>query len=122
MPAFKDRRTDEPILAIIAFVKRGWPIGLRASQATLNPGYAGMPPEASRVAWKLPPTCRAALDLKSPLEGFGDRPGTARRDPALAHISPRPKKGLASSREGARSPKPAIKPGLGDNGLAFLSP
>jgi S-disulfanyl-L-cysteine oxidoreductase SoxD len=88
MPAFKDRLTDEQILAIIAFIKRGWPIGLRASQATLNPGYAGMPPEASRVAWKFPPTCGAALEprgIKSVdrtlapkpglvVEGFGDPP------------------------------------------------
>jgi hypothetical protein len=64
MPAFKDLLTDQEILAIIAFIKRGWPIGLRASQAMLNPGYAGMPPEASRVAWKFPPTCRAALEQR----------------------------------------------------------
>jgi len=64
MPAFKDRLTDDQILAIIAFIKRSWPIGLRASQAMLNPGYAGMPPEASRVAWKFPPTCRATLEEK----------------------------------------------------------
>ena len=88
MPAFKDRLTDEQILAIIAFIKRGWPIGLRASQATLNPGHAGMPPEASRVAWKFPPTCRAALEPRGVKsidqtlapgsgfvgEGFGGRP------------------------------------------------
>lgn len=36
------------------FIKRRWPLGLRVSQAMLNPGYAGMPPDASRVAWKLP--------------------------------------------------------------------
>jgi S-disulfanyl-L-cysteine oxidoreductase SoxD len=65
MPDFKARLTDEQILAIIAFIKRSWPIGLRASQATLNPGYAGMPPEASRVAWRLPPTCRAEKALKT---------------------------------------------------------
>jgi mono/diheme cytochrome c family protein len=61
MPAFEDRLTDEQILAIIAFLKRSWPIGLRASQAMLNPGYAGMPAEASRAAWKFPPTCRETL-------------------------------------------------------------
>jgi mono/diheme cytochrome c family protein len=61
MPAFKDRLTDEQILAIIAFIKHSWPIGVRASQAMLNPGYADMPPEASRVAWKFPPTCRETL-------------------------------------------------------------
>jgi S-disulfanyl-L-cysteine oxidoreductase SoxD len=61
MPAFKDRLTDDQILAIIAFIKRSWPIGLRASQAMLNPRYAGMPPEASRAAWRFPPTCRETL-------------------------------------------------------------
>jgi hypothetical protein len=65
MPAFKDRLTDDQILAIVAFIKRGWPIGLRTSQATLNPGYAGMLPEASRVAWKFPLTCRAALEPRA---------------------------------------------------------
>jgi mono/diheme cytochrome c family protein len=42
MPAFEDRLTDEQILTIIAFLKRSWPSGLRASQA--------MPAEASRAA------------------------------------------------------------------------
>jgi mono/diheme cytochrome c family protein len=85
---FKNRLTDDHILAIIALIKRGWPIGLRASQATLNPGYAGMPAEASRVACKFPPTCRAALEQRGVksvdqtlapgpgllVEGFGERP------------------------------------------------
>jgi hypothetical protein len=65
MPAFKDRLTDEQVLVTIAFIKRSWPIGLRASQARLNPGYAGMPPEASHVAWRLPPTCRAERGFKT---------------------------------------------------------
>ena len=36
-------------------------------QATLrlSPGYAGMPPKASRVAWKFPPTCQAPIGPKS---------------------------------------------------------
>jgi S-disulfanyl-L-cysteine oxidoreductase SoxD len=61
MPAFKDVLSDADILAVIAFIKRRWPLGLRISQAMLNPGYAGMPPDASRVAWKLPPTCMATV-------------------------------------------------------------
>jgi mono/diheme cytochrome c family protein len=59
MPAFRDVMTDADILAVIAFIKRRWPLGLRVSQAMLNPGQAGMPPDATRVAWKLPPTCMA---------------------------------------------------------------
>jgi mono/diheme cytochrome c family protein len=59
MPAFKDVLSDADLLAVIAFIKRRWPLGLRASQAMLNPGLAGMPADASRTAWKLPPTCMA---------------------------------------------------------------
>jgi hypothetical protein len=61
MPAFKDILTDADILSVIAFIKRRWPLGLRASQATLNPGQAGMPTDASHGAWTLPPTCMATL-------------------------------------------------------------
>jgi len=61
MPAFKDVLSDADILAVIAFIKRRWPLGLRVSQAMLNPGQAGMPAEASHVAWKLPPTCMATV-------------------------------------------------------------
>ena len=61
MPAFKDVLTDADILSVIAFIKRRWPLGLRVSQAMLNPGQAGMAPDASRVAWRLPPTCSATL-------------------------------------------------------------
>jgi hypothetical protein len=48
-------------LRLLPFIKRSWPIGLRASQAMLKPAYAGMPPEASRATWKFPPTCRETL-------------------------------------------------------------
>ncbi|MGA2126456.1 MAG: cytochrome c [Xanthobacteraceae bacterium] len=61
MPAFEDVLSDADILAVIAFIKRRWPLGLRISQAMLNPRYAGMPADASRVAWKLPPTCMATV-------------------------------------------------------------
>ena len=83
MPAFRDRLTDEQILAIIAFIKRSWPIGLRASQAMLNPGYAGMPPEASGAAWKFPPTCRETLarylSLRARRHAGGGRPKALNR-------------------------------------------
>jgi mono/diheme cytochrome c family protein len=61
MPAFKDALSDADTLAVIAFIKRRWPLGLRVSQAMLNPGHAGMPTDAAKVEWKLPPTCRATL-------------------------------------------------------------
>lgn len=64
MPAFIDVLTDGDIFAVIAFIKRSWPLGVRASQAMLNPGYAGLPPGADQVEWRLPPTCRATLRRK----------------------------------------------------------
>ena len=57
MPAFNEVLSDPEILAIMAFIKARWPVGLRVSQAMLNPDYAGMPSEADSVEWTLPPTC-----------------------------------------------------------------
>ncbi|HEY6924806.1 MAG TPA: SCO family protein, partial [Steroidobacteraceae bacterium] len=58
MPAFHDSLPDEQIIAIIAYLKASWPIGLRISQAMLNPGNAGMPAvSAADADWTLPPTC-----------------------------------------------------------------
>jgi mono/diheme cytochrome c family protein len=61
MPAFHGVLSDHDILAALAFIKSRWPIGLRASQAMLNPGFAGMPPEAKDTDWKLPPNCSATV-------------------------------------------------------------
>jgi mono/diheme cytochrome c family protein len=66
MPAFKDFLSDDEILAVLAFVKARLPVGLRVSQATLNPGNAGMPANADTVDWRLPPTCNATLRLSQP--------------------------------------------------------
>jgi protein SCO1 len=57
MPAYADSLTDQQILAVIAYIKGTWPIGLRVSQAMLNPGNAGMPAHAEDTEWTLPPTC-----------------------------------------------------------------
>ncbi len=57
MPAFRDSLTDQQILSVIAFIKATWPIGLRISQAMLNPGQAGMPAESGDADWTLPPNC-----------------------------------------------------------------
>jgi len=57
MPAFGDRLTSEQITAVVAYIKASWPVGLRVSQAMLNPGNAGMPANAAKVDWTLPPTC-----------------------------------------------------------------
>jgi len=58
MPAFRDYLSDEQIVAVIAFIKANWSIGLRISQALLNPGNAGLPAAAlDNNDWTLPPTC-----------------------------------------------------------------
>jgi mono/diheme cytochrome c family protein len=65
MPAFKSVLEDREILAVIAFIKARWPIGLRISQAMLNPSFAGMPKQTN-VDWRLPPSCNAILRLSQP--------------------------------------------------------
>jgi S-disulfanyl-L-cysteine oxidoreductase SoxD len=70
MPAYGQSLTDDQILATIAYIKATWPLGLRVSQALLNPGYAGMPQNAATVEWRLPPTCQAALQRAGPRVGF----------------------------------------------------
>ena len=62
MPAFKDTLADRDILAVIAFIKARWPLGLRVSQALLNADQAGMPSGAETVEWRLPPTCNVLLN------------------------------------------------------------
>jgi S-disulfanyl-L-cysteine oxidoreductase SoxD len=57
MPALDKALDDREILAVMAFIKARWPIGLRVLQATLNPGRAGMPRNAAAEDWRLPPTC-----------------------------------------------------------------
>ena len=57
MPAYSDFLADQKIIEVIAFIKATWPIGLRISQALLNPGNAGMPAHAEDTEWTLPPTC-----------------------------------------------------------------
>lgn len=70
MPAYGQSLNDHQILAVIAYIKATWPLGLRVSQALLNPGYAGMPRNADTVEWRLPPTCQAALQRAGSAVGF----------------------------------------------------
>jgi mono/diheme cytochrome c family protein len=70
MPAFGQSLRDDQILATIAYIKATWPLGLRVSQALLNPGHEGMPQNASTVEWRLPPTCQAALQRAGAAVGF----------------------------------------------------
>jgi S-disulfanyl-L-cysteine oxidoreductase SoxD len=71
MPAFGQVLSDDQIVALISFIKATWPLGLRVSQALLNPGFAGMPRNAGNVEWRLPPNCQAALQRAGPAFGFG---------------------------------------------------
>jgi S-disulfanyl-L-cysteine oxidoreductase SoxD len=70
MPAYAQNISDDRILAVIAYIKATWPIGLRVSQALLNPAYAGMPQNTATVEWRLPPTCQAALQRAGTAVGF----------------------------------------------------
>jgi mono/diheme cytochrome c family protein len=64
MPAFAGQMTDQEILAALAFIKSSWPIGMRASQAMLNPGQRGMPKNLGHTAWTLPPNCTGSSLLE----------------------------------------------------------
>ena len=61
MPAFEQTLRDTEIVAVIAFIKSRWPIGIRASQSMLNPDHKGMPAGADKVEWTLPPNCTASF-------------------------------------------------------------
>ena len=61
MPAFAQILRDDEILQVIAYIKARWSKGIRISQATLNPGYAGMPVGAEGLEWTLPPNCSGTL-------------------------------------------------------------
>ncbi len=61
MPGFDKRLGDDEIVAVLAFIKANWPTGIRASQSMLNPGFKGMPKDADKVEWTLPPNCIASI-------------------------------------------------------------
>ena len=57
MPAFATSLSDGDITAVLAFIKARWPVAMRVTQSTLNPGSdrsAGEPGD-----WRFPPDCRA---------------------------------------------------------------
>lgn len=60
MPSFAGDLSDDDILDAMAYIKSQWPLGIRASQSMLNPGFSGMPTSADSGDWTLPPTCTAA--------------------------------------------------------------
>jgi mono/diheme cytochrome c family protein len=65
MPAFRDRLTGPEREAILAYLKSAWPPGVRAYQASQNPG--GPPLSDLKGDWHFPPDCtlRFAEVMKS---------------------------------------------------------
>ena len=61
MPAFAVILSDQEILAVLAYIKARWSIGIRAAQASLNPDFRGMPTNAESEQWTLPPNCSGQL-------------------------------------------------------------
>lgn len=55
MPAYAGRLPAADIAAVIAYIKSTWPPGIRAYQATLNPGGPALPNQPGD--WTFPPTC-----------------------------------------------------------------
>ncbi len=72
MPAFAETLSDREILAVLAFIKARRPLGIRVSQALLNPDEAGMPAGADAVEWRLPPTCNVLLQRQRAAAPSGD--------------------------------------------------
>lgn len=64
MPAFGPSLGARDTLAVVAFVKASWPIGLRVAQARLNPGSAGMPHRAAGD-WTFPAMCSPEIAAAS---------------------------------------------------------
>ena len=60
MPRFGPNMRDQQILEVVAFIKSRWATGIRISQASLNPGFAGMPTDSEGVSWTLPPSCNSS--------------------------------------------------------------
>lgn len=61
MPAFAGVLDEQQILAVLAYIKARWSLGIRVSHAMLNPDFAGMPANADSVPWTLPPNCSSTL-------------------------------------------------------------
>jgi mono/diheme cytochrome c family protein len=64
MPAYAGSLNDQEIVAVLAFIKSSWPVGMRASQAMLNPGQRGMPKSLGHISWTLPPNCTGSSFLQ----------------------------------------------------------
>ena len=60
MPAYAHHLSDRDILAVLAYIKARWPLGVRVAQTLLNPSHAGMPRGAEKVDWRFPPACKGA--------------------------------------------------------------
>jgi mono/diheme cytochrome c family protein len=57
MPAFQGTLSDRQMIAVLAFIKNRWPIGVRVYQSMLNPGRQGMPSVTAETNWSFPIDC-----------------------------------------------------------------
>lgn len=57
MPAFEETLSDRQMIAVLAFIKNRWPIGVRLYQSLLNPDRQGMPSATAETDWSFPIDC-----------------------------------------------------------------
>ena len=57
MPAFEGVLSEQQMIAVLAFIKRRWPLGVRAYQSMLNPDRQGRPKAAADADWRFPLDC-----------------------------------------------------------------
>ena len=57
MPAFEGVLSEQQMIAVLAFIKSHWQLGVRAYQSMLNPGRQGMPKAAAEADWRFPIDC-----------------------------------------------------------------
>jgi hypothetical protein len=49
--------SDRQMIAVLAFIKNRWPIGVRLYQSLLNPDRQGMPSVTAETDWTFPIDC-----------------------------------------------------------------
>jgi mono/diheme cytochrome c family protein len=57
MPAFEGVLSEQQMMAVLAFIKSHWPLGVRAYQSVLNPDRQGMPKAVADADWSFPIDC-----------------------------------------------------------------
>jgi hypothetical protein len=57
------------MIAVLAFIKSQWPVGVRAYQSVLNPGRRGMPRNMADADWNFPVDCGHEPDRPTKIAG-----------------------------------------------------